>query len=162
MLFITKPQWLLVFFLSFHVFVFSQNPDTNLNLDKKNLALSGYDLIEYYNNKAIKGNSKHESIHEGARYHFKSLKNKLLFEKNPLKYTPQYGGWCAYAMGYNGEKVSVNPESFSIENDKLYLFYKTFFNDTKSKWNKNTAELKNNAEENWNKLLNSPKNENKY
>ena len=44
---------------------------------------------------------------------------------NPSCYVPQYGGWCAYAMGYNGEKVEINPESYSIEDKKLYLFYKT-------------------------------------
>jgi hypothetical protein len=57
-------------------------------------------------------------------------------------------------MGYNGKKVEINPESFSIENNKLYLFYKTIITDTKKKWLKNNQELKMNADQNWNKLIN--------
>lgn len=140
---------------------FGQYPEIHQNLDKNNLALSGYDLIEYYNHKAIEGNSKFESTHQGARYLFRTQKNKLLFEKNPEKYIPQYGGWCAYAMGYSGEKVSINPESFSIENGKLYLFYKTIFNDTKAKWRENTTSLKKVADKNWSTLLNTSNHENK-
>jgi hypothetical protein len=64
-------------------------------------------------------------------------------------------------MGYSGEKVSVNPESFSVENGKLYLFYKTFFNDTKAKWGKNTASLKKEADKNWSNLLNTSNHESK-
>jgi hypothetical protein len=42
-------------------------------------------------------------------------------------YAPQYGGWCAFAMGNSGEKVTVNPETFKIIDSKLYLFYNAFF-----------------------------------
>lgn len=153
--------YLFTLFLSFQFIVFGQSPASHLNTDKKNFAASGYDVTEYFNNKAIKGNKKIESVQNGATYLFRTQKNKLLFEKNPEKYTPQYGGWCAYAMGYTGEKVSVNPESFSIENGKLYLFYKTFFNDTKAKWQKNTKALKKEADHNWNAFINTSNHENK-
>jgi hypothetical protein len=65
---------------------------------------------------------------------------------------PTYGGWCAYAMGEKGEKVSVDPKSFLVIDNKLYLFYDSFFNDTKEKWNKDPINLKNNADINWKKL----------
>lgn len=146
---------LFIILFSFQYFTFGQNTELHQNVDNNKLALSGYDLIEYYNQKATKGSSKFESIYDGARYLFSSQKNKLLFETNPKKYSPQYGGWCAYAMGYSGEKVSINPESFSIENGKLYLFYKTFFNDTKAKWNEKTVSLKKEADKNWSNLLNT-------
>lgn len=86
-------------------------------------------------------------------YLFKNEINKRTFEKSPEEYLPQYGGWCAYAMGYNGKKVEINPESFSIENKKLYLFYKTTFTDTKKKWFKSNEKLKSKANQNWNKQL---------
>lgn len=47
-------------------------------------------------------------------YKFSSNENKDTFVKNPSKYEPQYGGWCAYAMGSAGEKVEINPETFKI------------------------------------------------
>ena len=58
-------------------------------------------------------------------------------------------------MGSNGEKVEINPESYSIEDKKLYLFYKTTFTDTKKKWMKKNTPLKLEANQNWNKWLNN-------
>lgn len=93
--------------------------------------------------------------YKDAIYQFKNQSNKALFEMNPTCYVPQYGGWCAYAMGSNGEKVEINPESYSIEDKKLYLFYKTTFTDTKKKWMKKNTPLKLEANQNWNKWLNN-------
>ena len=55
-------------------------------------------------------------------------------------------------MGENGEKVSINPETFKIVNGKLYLFYNKFFNNTLKDWNENESELKQKAEKNWTKF----------
>ncbi|MGB0186941.1 MAG: YHS domain-containing (seleno)protein [Flavobacteriaceae bacterium] len=156
-----RLPYLFYFLVSFHFLAVGQAADSHQNLSKDKLALSGYDVVEYHNDTAVKGKAAFESTHQGGKYRFSSLKSKLLFEKNPEKYLPQYGGWCAYAMAYSGEKVPINPESFSIENGKLYLFYKTFFNDTKAKWTENTAALKEKADKNWINLLKTSKNENK-
>jgi YHS domain-containing protein len=139
----------LTFFLTCFVHVFH----AQLNIDKNKLAVSGYDLVDYFNGKASPGNENFLSSYKGANYLFKNEINKRTFEKSPEEYLPQYGGWCAYAMGYNGKKVEINPESFSIENKKLYLFYKTTFTDTKKKWFKSNEKLKSKANQNWNKQL---------
>ena len=55
---------------------------------------------------------------------------------------PKYGGWCAYAIGNSGKKVDVDPFSYTIENGELYLFYKSYFTDTREKWIQNHKELK--------------------
>ena len=55
---------------------------------------------------------------------------KEVFLKNPTNFEPEYGGWCAYAMGDSGEKVTINPETFKIINGKLYLFYNAFLTNT--------------------------------
>ncbi|MDG1028628.1 MAG: YHS domain-containing (seleno)protein [Flavobacteriaceae bacterium] len=124
------------------------------NLSENRLGVSGYDLVEYFNGNAYPGNPNFKIDYKGVLYQFKNQVNKNIFNENPEVYLPQYGGWCAYAMGYNGKKVEINPESFSIENNKLYLFYKTIITDTKKKWLKNNQELKMNADQNWNKLIN--------
>ena len=72
-----------------------------------------------------------------------------MFLKNPSKYEPQYGGWCAYAMGSAGEKVEINPETFKIIDGKLYLFYNAYFNNTLKSWNKEETKLKSQADTNW-------------
>ena len=88
-----------------------------------------------------------------TKYRFSSVANKEEFKKNPSKYEPQYGGWCAFAMGDYGEKVEIDPETFKIVNGKLYLFYNKGFNNTLKSWNKNEAVLKSNADINWAKLF---------
>ncbi|MEO7531133.1 MAG: YHS domain-containing (seleno)protein, partial [Sediminibacterium sp.] len=89
---------------------------------------------------------------EGVTYRFESAKNKQLFMADPAKYEPQYGGWCAYAMGAKGEKVSVDPATFKIIDGKLFLFYNRFFNNTLKDWNKDEANLKTGADRNWKKF----------
>jgi uncharacterized membrane protein YphA (DoxX/SURF4 family) len=91
---------------------------------------------------------------KGAVYYFSSEKNKRVFLKNPLDYLPEYGGWCAYAIGKYGEKVSVDPISYIVENGDLYLFYNSYFNNTKDKWIKNQTKLHHKADENWLSITN--------
>ena len=125
---------------------------THFNLEKK-VAIQGYDPVAYFTQKkAVKGKKEIASTYEGVTYYFSSPANKETFAKNPSSYEPQYGGWCAYAMGENGEKVSINPETFKIVNGKLYLFYNKFFNNTLKDWNENENELKQKAEKNWTKF----------
>ena len=126
---------------------------TQFNLENGS-AIEGYDPVAYFKqNKAIKGNKNLAVYHQGVTYHFSSAENKEAFRKNPSAYEPQYGGWCAYAMGAKGEKVSVDPETFKIINNKLYLFYNSFFNNTLKSWNKDENNLKKNADRNWQKMF---------
>ena len=117
---------------------------------EKGLAIQGYDPVAYFSqNKAVEGSQQFSINFEGATYRFASATNKELFAKDPKKYEPQYGGWCAYAMGATGEKVEIDPETFKILNGKLYLFYHSWTNNTLSKWNKDEANLKPKADKNW-------------
>ena len=81
-----------------------------------------------------------------------SCNNVTNNKKNPLNYEPQYGGWCAYAMGKDGSKVEVDPETFKIIDGKLYLYYNKFFNNTLKSWNKDETNLKSRADLNWKKF----------
>ncbi|MCP9753528.1 YHS domain protein [Ferruginibacter sp. HRS2-29] len=119
------------------------------NLDK-GIALDGYDAVAYFKqNKAVEGKKEFAVSDQGVIYYFSNAENKQDFLKNAAKYEPQYGGWCAYAMGANGEKVSVDPKTFKILNGKLYLFYHSWLNNTLTKWNKDEAALKTKADKNW-------------
>jgi YHS domain-containing protein len=121
---------------------------------EKGLAIQGYDPVAYFTqNKAIKGNKQLAAIAEGVTYYFSSAENKALFLKDYTKYEPQYGGWCAYAMGANNDKVEIDPETFKIVNGKLYLFYHSWVNNTLNKWNKDEANLKAKADKNWSVLF---------
>lgn len=123
------------------------------NLENK-VAIQGYDPVSYFKQgKAIKGRKEVLASYDGVVYQFSSATNKEIFLKNPSSFAPQYGGWCAYAMGSAGEKVEINPETFKIIDGKLYLFYNAFFNNTLKSWNKEEASLKAKADSNWKKII---------
>jgi len=122
------------------------------NLDKSGLAIGGYDPVAYFTTqKAVEGKKEISYTYEGVTYRFASAQDLDLFKGNPSKYLPQYGGWCAYAMGATGDKVDVDPGTFKLVNGKLYLFYNKFFNNTKKTWDKDEANLKTKADANWEK-----------
>ncbi len=124
-----------------------------INLNKEQVAVEGYDVVAYFTeNKAVKGNSMYQATDHGATYYFSSQKNKEAFEKNTSQYKPQYGGWCAYAIGKSGEYVEVDPKTFKIINHKLYLFYNKYLTNTLKLWNKEEATLLPNADKNWQTL----------
>jgi YHS domain-containing protein len=117
---------------------------------EKGLAIQGYDPVAYFTqNKAVKGIKQFAALADGITYYFSNTTNKDLFIKDYKKYEPQYGGWCAYAMGDSNEKVEIDPETFKIINGKLFLFYHTWISNTLTKWNKDEVNLKAKADKNW-------------
>ena len=122
------------------------------NLDN-GIAISGFDPVAYFRQgTAVKGKKDLSVFDQGVTYRFSSVENKEEFKKNPSAYEPQYGGWCAYAMGKDGSKVEVDPETFKIIDGKLYLYYNKFFNNTLKSWNKDESNLKSKADLNWKKF----------
>jgi YHS domain-containing protein len=118
-----------------------------------NVAIMGYDPVAYFLlNKAVKGKKELSYTYQGVTYRFSNGASLDEFKRNPSKYEPEYGGWCAYAMGAKGEKVTIDPQTFKIINSKLYLFYNSFFNNTLKSWNKDETVLKSNADVNWKKI----------
>lgn len=133
---------------------FSQEPLRKKHFNSNNgLAIQGYDPVAYFTkNKAVKGKKELALHHQGVTYYFSSAENKELFRGNPVKYEPVYGGWCAYAMGANGEKVEVDPGTFKIVDGRLFLFYNKFFNNTLKDWNKDEKNLHAKADANWSRI----------
>ena len=135
----------------------AQNPTEkhpqSLNLSRSGLAIAGYDPVAYFTEgKPIEGKKENTLTVDGVSYQFSTPQNKEQFRANPARYKPQYGGWCAYAMGASGEKVDVDPETFKVLDGKLYLFYNKFFNNTLKSWNKDERSLKTRADANWAKI----------
>lgn len=138
--------------------LYGQNNITkHYNLDSGKLALEGYDAISYFTEKKPqKGNKNFSYTYNGATYYFKSETNKQEFAKNPAKYEPAYGGWCALAIAKNGEKVAVDPLSYKISDGRLLLFYKTAFYSALNNWNKDKTpehDLLNKGDEYWKNII---------
>jgi YHS domain-containing protein len=144
---------ILLNFICSSVFAQADKRKKEFNLSSSTLAISGYDPVAYFTQgKAVKGTATNALVFEGVTYYFSSTQNKETFRTAPSRYEPQYGGWCAYAMGKNGEKVEVDPETFKIVEGKLYLFYNKYFNNTLNSWNKDEIRLRSKADQNWQKL----------
>ena len=122
---------------------------------KRKVVIKGYDVTEYFNNTPTKGLKKHRVSYDNANFYFASKENKKKFKENPEQFIPQYGGYCAYALGVEGKKVSINPKTFEIREGKLYLFYNKGNTNTLDLWTTEGAEqLKIKADKNWKKINN--------
>ncbi len=94
-------------------------------------AINGYDPVAYFTEgKPVKGKSAHTFDYKGAAWKFSSEQNKQAFMDSPEKYTPQYGGYCSYAVA-NGTTASTDPDAWTIHDGKLYLNYSI---SVRAKW----------------------------
>ena len=142
---------LLAFLISL-TYINAQSIDYNL---KKGYVAEGYDVVEYFKNKAIEGHKAFTTTHDNVQYKFVSQENLNTFLKAPENYIPQYGGYCAYAIAIDSKKVSVDPETFEIRDRKLYLFYNSWGINTLKKWKKNNVKgLQKKADQNWEAIKN--------
>ena len=93
--------------------------DTETN--ENGVILGGYDAVSYFTeNAAVEGSAEFTAVHNNAIYYFSSSDNRDLFNANPEKYAPQYGGFCAYGAAI-GAKFPVDPTVFAIVDNKLYV-----------------------------------------
>ncbi|WP_179343328.1 YHS domain-containing (seleno)protein [Winogradskyella ursingii] len=140
-------KYLIVFLFAAWTQIYAQNIDYNT---KDGFIAKGYDVVAYFDNKALEGSENFTTTYDGAQFRFSSKKNLNTFSTNPKAYIPQYGGYCAYAVAKDSNKVDINPETFEIRDGKLYLFYDAWFNNTLKKWRKNNVKgLQQKADQNW-------------
>lgn len=109
---------------------------THFRLNKNHVAIDGYDPVSYFKTGPRKGQAKFAYDYEGVTYHFANAKNRETFMANPTKYEPVWGGWCGHAMALRGEKVEINPECYKIVNGRNVLFFKTFYANALTNWEK--------------------------
>lgn len=112
------PIIMLALFLS--TSAFSQ---TETYYSTNGTAIKGYDPVAYFTqNEAVKGSDQFTVEWSGIKWKFSSQENLDSFKLDPLKYVPQYGGYCAYGVSEN-HKSPTDPKAWTIVNDKLYLNY---------------------------------------
>src|SRR5204862_1797732 len=65
------------------------------------LALKGYDGVAYTTEgKPVRGQAQFQFTWNGATWQFASAENRDLFRGAPENYAPQFGGYCAWAVGH--------------------------------------------------------------
>ena len=131
---------------------FAQDKKAN-NIDDSKIGLQGYSPVSYLDlGLAQKGVKQFKIVHNKIAYYFTSEDQKTAFEKNPLKYLPQYGGFCAFGV-YAGAKFRIDPNKFVVSKGKYYLFLNDLKVDAKQLWiSENESKLLKAANKNWKSL----------
>jgi YHS domain-containing protein len=84
--------------------------------------LNGADVVAYFTmNKDVRGNPTIKSTYENVTFYFSSAEHKALFDKEPTKYLPQYGGYCANGIVY-GIPWGGDADTWRMVDGKLYIF----------------------------------------
>lgn len=84
--------------------------------------LKGADVVAYFTEgKYVAGKPEISSTYENMTLRFASAEHKALFDKEPGKYLPQYGGYCANGLVY-GIPWGGDANTWKMINGKLYIF----------------------------------------
>jgi YHS domain-containing protein len=128
----------------------SDEPKSIVNTDEKGVALQGYDPVAYFtDNRPVKGDPAITARYKRATYYFANDEHRKLFEANPSKYEPQFGGYCGYAASIN--KISpINPDFFQVLDGRLVLQHNQKAWDL---WNKDVKGNLASADKNWPALV---------
>jgi len=107
----------------------AQNPPGTLkpvnavaDADGERVMLKGADVVAYFTQgKYVQGSPQYSSRYQDVTFRFATAEHKALFDAAPLKYLPQYGGYCAngivYAIPWGGDA-----DTWRIVDGKLYIF----------------------------------------
>ena len=99
-----------------------------------------------------KGKPQYASEYNGVTYYFVSEDAQKAFKQNPGKYTPAFGGWCAFGMSVS-DKFPIDPTNFKIVDGRLMLFLKNKNIDARALWNQgNKNDLVSKAAAHWGKV----------
>jgi YHS domain-containing protein len=121
-----------------------------VNTDKQGLALKGHDPVAFFTQgRPVAGDYRYESNYNGTRYRFASAENKKLFDTDPARYVPQFGGFCAYGVS-RGYAVDVELDAFQIVDGRLLMQYDKSVRD---RFNQDTEGNLKRADANWPKVV---------
>ena len=90
--------------------------------EDKHLMLFGHDVVSYFTEGTHKpGQATIKSVYKEVTFRFSRPEHKAMFDREPEKYIPQYGGYCAngiaYAIPWGGDA-----DTWLVRDGKLYIF----------------------------------------
>jgi YHS domain-containing protein len=117
-----------------------------VNRDHAGVALQGYDPVAYFTDgKPTPGDPRHRSLYRDAVYYFSSAEHKRLFDAEPARYEPAYGGYCGYAASI--DRLSpISPEFFDLVDGRLVLQHNA---KAYRLWHEDVAKSLASADRNW-------------
>lgn len=121
--------------------------------EKDGIAIRGYDVVAFHTDAiATKGSEKFVYRWKDTNWLFASQENLDLFKKEPEKYAPQYGGYCAYGTA-DGHKAPTETDTWTVRDKKLYFNYNK---KVQQSWNKDQAAYIEKADRNWVEIKGKP------
>ncbi len=93
-------------------------------------AITGIDPVSYFSGTPVKGSAEFAAAQDGVTFHFATAANRDAFAANPARFTPQFGGYCAWAAS-QGRLSVPDPMIWKIVDDRLYL---NCSKDAEAKW----------------------------
>ena len=109
-------------------------------------AIKGYDPVAFFKaGKPVMGLKEYSYEWNGAKWYFSSNDNLTAFKKDPEKYAPQYGGYCAYGTS-EGHKAPTETDTWTIVNNKLYFNYSK---NVQTEWKKDQKARIEKADKTW-------------
>lgn len=127
----------------------SAAPDAVHTSWRDNIAAGGMDVVSFFSGKPQVGKAEFSTRYQGADWFFFSEANKALFLTNPEQFSPQYGGYCAWAAA-KGKLAEGKPEHWAVEDGRLYFNYNARI---QRRWDKNRTSFIEQANENWPDLV---------
>ncbi len=101
----------------------AMHPEGVLKTTWDGVAIKGYDPVAYFTmGRAVKGSQELAYEWLKAKWQFANAEHRDRFAADPLKYAPQYGGYCSNVHIVNGN-ADINPTAWRIVKERLYLFY---------------------------------------
>ncbi len=126
--------------------VFGDSDRNPVNVNKKGIAIKGYDPVAYFTKgEPVKGSPEFQHEWNSAVWHFSSAEHRDMFKAGPETYAPQYGGYCAYAVS-QGSTANIDPKAWKIVDGKLYLNLNMRIH---KKWEKDIPGYIKKADKNW-------------
>ncbi len=106
----------------------AQNPSSPLKPvnavadgDDERVMLKGHDVVAYFTEgRHALGTKQFSSVYEGVTFRFASAQHKGLFDANPKKYQPEYGGYCANGIAY-GIPWGGDADTWLIVDGRLFI-----------------------------------------
>lgn len=121
--------------------------------EKDGTAIRGYDVVGFHTDaRATKGSEKFIYRWKDTNWLFANQENLDMFKKEPEKYAPQYGGYCAYGTA-DGHKAPTETDTWTVKDNKLYFNYNK---KVQQIWNKDQVGYIEKADKNWVEIKDKP------
>lgn len=97
--------------------------DAPLVYNTAGYAIQGFDPVAYFREgQPLAGSDDYRLMWHKAIWRFSTAQNMAMFERNPKRFAPQYGGYCARTLAM-GQIESSTPQAWVLRDDKLFLMH---------------------------------------